>query len=305
MRAADAAKNTSGLIEGTVNKIKDGSDLVVTTNEAFSEVAVNASQVGELVGEIAAASQEQAQGIDQINKAVAEMEKVTQQVAANAEESASASEEMNAQAEQLSQISSILADIVDGSSDGVKTAIRNNRQWDKRKRGTSAIMKDRPIPQKDKRNSSRATASAGGRPVQGIIMKITRQGQSVVPLPGHKHLTKEVRNKMAESMNATDREGKYLTFSLGSEEYGIGIRKVKEIIGMMTITTVPQTPSYVKGVINLRGKVIPVVALRLKFGMGEIDCTDRTCIVCRRGWDGNRQRAHGHRCGYGLGSVEC
>ncbi len=76
-----------------------------------------------------------------------------------------------------------------------------------------------------------------------------------------------------------DKEGKYLTFSLAGEEYGIGILKVKEIIGMMTITTVPQTPSFVKGVINLRGKVIPVVDLRLRFGIEEIGYNDRTCIV--------------------------
>ena len=118
MRSADAAKNTSVLIEGTVKKIKDGSDLVAHTNEAFSEVAVSSSKVGELVGEIAAASQEQAQGIDQINKAVAEMDKVTQQTAANAEESASASEEMNAQAEQMKQVSVALVNIIGGSSSG-------------------------------------------------------------------------------------------------------------------------------------------------------------------------------------------
>ncbi|MEQ8152209.1 MAG: methyl-accepting chemotaxis protein, partial [Smithellaceae bacterium] len=122
MRSADAAKNTSVLIEGTVNKIKYGSDLVATTNEAFSEVAVSSSKVGELVGEIAAASQEQAQGIDQINKAVAEMDKVTQQTAANAEESASASEEMNAQAEQMKQVSVALANIIGGSSSGIENS---------------------------------------------------------------------------------------------------------------------------------------------------------------------------------------
>ena len=76
-----------------------------------------------------------------------------------------------------------------------------------------------------------------------------------------------------------DREGKYLTFSISGEEYGIGILKIKEIIGMMPITTVPQTPEFVKGVINLRGKVIPVIDLRLKFGMEEIDYTERTCII--------------------------
>ena len=78
---------------------------------------------------------------------------------------------------------------------------------------------------------------------------------------------------------AADREGKYLTFTLAGEEYGIGILKVKEIIGMMPVTMVPQTPSYVKGVINLRGKVIPVMDLRLKFGMAPMDYTERTCIV--------------------------
>jgi purine-binding chemotaxis protein CheW len=76
-----------------------------------------------------------------------------------------------------------------------------------------------------------------------------------------------------------EREGKYLTFSLAEEEYGIGILKIKEIIGMLPITSVPQTPDFVKGVINLRGKVIPVIDLRLRFGMGEIDYTERTCII--------------------------
>jgi methyl-accepting chemotaxis protein len=101
MRAAEAAKNTASLIEGTVKKINDGSNLVATTNEAFSEVAESAKKVGQLVGEIAAASREQAQGIEQVNKAVVDMDKVTQQNAANAEESASAAEEMNAQASQM------------------------------------------------------------------------------------------------------------------------------------------------------------------------------------------------------------
>jgi len=76
-----------------------------------------------------------------------------------------------------------------------------------------------------------------------------------------------------------DREGKYLTFSLAGEEYGIGILKVKEIIGMMTITIVPQTPDYIKGVINLRGKVIPVIDLRAKFSIQQAEYTERTCII--------------------------
>jgi purine-binding chemotaxis protein CheW len=75
------------------------------------------------------------------------------------------------------------------------------------------------------------------------------------------------------------REGKYLTFSLAGEEYGIGILKVREIIGMMTVTPVPQTPEFVRGVINLRGKVIPVIDLRVRFGLEAAACTERTCII--------------------------
>jgi len=79
--------------------------------------------------------------------------------------------------------------------------------------------------------------------------------------------------------SASNLEGKYLTFSLAGEEYGIGILKVREIIGMLPVTSVPQTPDFVKGVINLRGKVIPVVDLRLKFGMPEKEYTDRTSVM--------------------------
>jgi purine-binding chemotaxis protein CheW len=85
---------------------------------------------------------------------------------------------------------------------------------------------------------------------------------------------------MGQAVTAVEkREGKYLTFTLADEEYGIGILKIKEIIGMMKVTTVPQTPGFVKGVINLRGKVIPVIDLRLRFGMEPMDYTERTCII--------------------------
>jgi purine-binding chemotaxis protein CheW len=75
------------------------------------------------------------------------------------------------------------------------------------------------------------------------------------------------------------RAGKYLTFVLAKESYGLEILKVREIMGLMDITAVPRTPEHVKGVINLRGKVIPVVDLRLKFGMAEAEHTEETCII--------------------------
>jgi purine-binding chemotaxis protein CheW len=76
-----------------------------------------------------------------------------------------------------------------------------------------------------------------------------------------------------------ENDGKYLTFQLAGEGYGIGILKVREIIGMLPVTPVPQTPMFLKGVINLRGQVIPVVDLRLKFNLPEEEYTERTSII--------------------------
>ncbi|MFH0724805.1 MAG: methyl-accepting chemotaxis protein [Pseudomonadota bacterium] len=116
MRAAAAAKNTADLIEGTLKKVKGGSELVTRTGEDFGAVAVSTAKVGELVGEIAVASHEQAEGIGQVNKAVAEMDKVIQQNAANAEESASASEELSAQAAQMKGFVEELVALVGGNA---------------------------------------------------------------------------------------------------------------------------------------------------------------------------------------------
>ncbi len=80
-------------------------------------------------------------------------------------------------------------------------------------------------------------------------------------------------------LHNNERAGKYLTFQLGTEEFGIQVLKIREIMGIQQITGVPQTPSWMKGVINLRGKVIPVIDLRLKFGMPTIAYNQRTCIV--------------------------
>jgi purine-binding chemotaxis protein CheW len=75
------------------------------------------------------------------------------------------------------------------------------------------------------------------------------------------------------------RSGKYLTFRLAREEFAIQVLRVREIMGMQDITAVPQTPHYMKGVINLRGKIVPVIDLRLKFGFSEVDTTPTTCII--------------------------
>ncbi|HLJ51565.1 MAG TPA: chemotaxis protein CheW [Bryobacteraceae bacterium] len=88
-----------------------------------------------------------------------------------------------------------------------------------------------------------------------------------------------VESRGAMTPAADPRAGKYLTFKLGEEEFGVRVVKVREIMGIQPVTAVPQTPEYLKGVLNLRGKVIPVIDLRLKFGMPAIEYSQRTCIV--------------------------
>ena len=78
---------------------------------------------------------------------------------------------------------------------------------------------------------------------------------------------------------ASQLAGKYLTFTLGNESYGIAVKKIREIIRMIEVTTVPQMPAYVRGVVNLRGKIIPVIDLRLRFRMGGAETDERTCII--------------------------
>jgi len=93
-----------------------------------------------------------------------------------------------------------------------------------------------------------------------------------------KDITEEKQQEML-LLSCERKTGKYLTFSIAKEDYGISIMKVKEIIEVMPVTPMPQTPPYVKGVINLRGKIIPVADLRTKLGIRESEYTDRSCIV--------------------------
>jgi purine-binding chemotaxis protein CheW len=102
----------------------------------------------------------------------------------------------------------------------------------------------------------------------------------------HVDLSRQTENPMstatapqAPSGNDAQVAGKFLTFFLDEEEYGIEILKVQEIIGLMPVTRVPRTPAHVMGVVNLRGKVVPVVDLRLRFAMEAIEATELTCII--------------------------
>ncbi len=178
MRSAEAAKNTAELIEGTVTKIKGGADLVDRTNAAFAEMAASTRKVTELVGEIAAASSEQALGLDQINKALNQMDKVTQDNAATAEETASASEEMNAQAGHMKDFVADLVRVVGGAGDqaGRPSRRRFSRSKAERKpQGQQREARPRALPAPAK-PKAKAVAEAPARP------KGKKRPEEILPL---------------------------------------------------------------------------------------------------------------------------
>lgn len=125
MRAAESAKNTAILIEDTTNKVRGGANIVAKTNEDFGKVTENAKKVGALVGEITVASREQAQGIEQVNKAVSEMDRATQENVASAEELASASQSLIAQAEQMKEIANNLIGVA--GNKGISSDMLRNK----------------------------------------------------------------------------------------------------------------------------------------------------------------------------------
>jgi len=144
MRAATAAKDTARLIEATVRQIQDGSSLVNETHAAFDDVAESVAKAGQRVGEITAASEEQAQGIEQVSRAVLEMDRVTQQNAALAEESAGASEELNAQAEQMKSIVDELEALIGNSAARLSAAEPSRSRDDEEEATADEALADLP-----------------------------------------------------------------------------------------------------------------------------------------------------------------
>ena len=157
MRAADAAKNTSNLIENTIGAVRKGNELTNATQEAFKENAAISQKISQLVDEIASASVEQAQGVSQVGRAVTEMDKITQQAAANAEESAAAAEELNAQAEQMKGYVGALVKMV-GSHNG------NGSSWqDNVATSAPSTLLARKLPVLPARKNAGRLLAGGGR----------------------------------------------------------------------------------------------------------------------------------------------
>ena len=177
MRAAEAAKNTAELIDTTISRTKQGTEIVAKTNQAFKEVAEVSGKVEELVSEIASASQEQAQGIEQVNKAMTEMDKVTQQNAASAEESAAASEELSAQSATMQGFVAGLVDLVGTTGNKQKRAkvksSKINLPWRRKSKAAAASRPDRALPAPAPR------AKADPRPQKAAV---NNKPEDVIPL---------------------------------------------------------------------------------------------------------------------------
>lgn len=185
MRAAEAAKNTANLIEETVKKIRNGSEILAKTNEVFAKVAGSSKKVQELVGEIAAASQEQAQGIEQINKAISEMDKAVQKNAASAEESAAAAEEMNAQAATMKGFVFELMTLMNGQNGNGQKALGLRKMIP----GEEVIGRQEPIDGNGKSKvKSKISQAKGGMP--NLDNKLSKsmlkewKPEQVIPMEG-------------------------------------------------------------------------------------------------------------------------
>lgn len=163
MRAAEAAKNTAALIEGTVKRVKEGSAMVEKTGREFHELASGVGKSGELIGEIAAASQEQSRGIDQINIAVNEMNRVVQQNAANSEQTSAASNEMSAQAERMENFVEELWKLVEGAK-GKRTAVKTSKAEVKTGPEPKRVV---AVPTLNKKAAAGANGKAHPRPAKG------------------------------------------------------------------------------------------------------------------------------------------
>jgi len=181
MRAANAARHTTELIEATVKKVDEGSEMVSKTDEYFNKVAESSSKAGDLVAEIAAASTEQAQGIEQVNSAVTDMDRIVQQNASSAEELASASEEMAAQADQRKALIRELEYLAgNGSNNNLNSHSRSPER-------PAPVIKTAFITPEDKRRGTIASgrgSKSGGKGSKEEQKKLVKDSPNELDKPG-------------------------------------------------------------------------------------------------------------------------
>ena len=276
-RSAEAAREIKALIQDSVAKVGEGAILVGRSGQSLEEIVAAVTQVGVIIGDIAHASQEQSQGIDQVNRAVAQMDQVVQQSAGQTAELASTAQTLAHQAAELEALVGRFR--LDGAA---------RARWRRRA--------DRPPRAGWRREEYRrgggggpsapgaAGASAGpvlsGELEVGLrqFVPATRRRRGS-PRRGRGEPVMQQLDVLTSQIGFTTDGNQYLTFSLGDEEYGLDILKVQEIKGYSAVTPIPNTPRYVRGAMNLRGMIIPVVELRTKFAMPDVNYNQFTVII--------------------------
>ena len=182
-RSAEAAKTTAGLIEDSTSKAKMGSELATESGEVLNEIVTNATKASDLISEIAAASREQAEGINQVTKAVTQMDQVTQQNSAYSEETASSSEELSSQAEGMRDIVRALVEIVGGRTDQMSTLVQQNNG--NAKGGTAQIQGKSAVSNVMHRVVNKNKSQNDSRQIDESVLKMAEKmvkANEVIPM---------------------------------------------------------------------------------------------------------------------------
>ena len=248
-RSNQAAREISSLIKESTQRVEEGAQLSTQTGESLKQIIKAAEETAAKIAEIATATVQQAANAEEVSKAIQGVSAVTEQAAAGSEQMASSSEELGAQA-------AALRDLVGQFRVGGSGASQRNLAA-----GVSLAV------------------SAGGRrrrvPPPRFPNTQQHHNSGRYPMATATLEPRDVKNTFTEVHGTMQ----LVSFTLAKELYGIEITKVREIILITDITRIPETPDFLKGLINLRSTVIPVIDLRVRFGLPEGELTDESRIM--------------------------
>ena len=298
-RSAEAAKEIKGLINASVERVEQGTALVDQAGTTMQEVVQSIQRVTDIVGEISSASQEQNAGVNQVAEAVTSMDQTTQQNAALVEESAAAASSLRGQAEQLVQAVSLFRTAGSPSASASPvTAVSQlmaapvSRAAPRGGQAAGPPGTGQGPAQACRSGPHARTGSAQGRTQvhprqrgrQRRLGKLLSLNAPTDPITEHQDPTMDMNTHAAPAngRSVTAQQGahaEFLTFRLGAEEYGIDILRVQEIRSYEEPTRIANAPHFIKGVVNLRGVIVPVVDLRIKLNCEKVEYNGFTVVI--------------------------
>jgi methyl-accepting chemotaxis protein/chemotaxis signal transduction protein len=269
-RSAEAAKEIKGLISASTTQVGQGVSLVADTGKSLEQIVGQVTEINTSVSNIAASAQEQATGLQQVNTAINQMDQVTQQNAAMAEEATAASRALGQEATSSATSSAnFISAIPTQSSPCVGKCKSSPRR--SQKRGQLSAGRPRPtVHESRRRRTRRRTGKSFRRTARLHEQPPGARGRE---LPAGDATMTEI----ARSTGTTPQE--LITFRVGGQEFCVDVMSVREIRGWTPATPVPKAPSFVRGVINLRGTVLPIVDLAARLGFKPAEPTARHAIM--------------------------